>query len=395
MTATASAPAPTREFGETVLEAKGVVMRFGGLTAVNGVDLERPRGRDRRPHRPQRCRQDDLLQLPDRPLQADRGRGDVQGFNSAAEAAEGRAGGDGAHVPNIRLFSDGAGERHGRAVLPHLGRRSSPRSSAVPSSAVRRPRPGRAQELLDYVGLGKSSEYLARNMPYGDQRRLEIARALAADPQLLLLDEPTAGMNPQETRQAMDLIFKIRDGGIAVVVIERHAVHLHALRPGALPGSWRDPGQGRRARSSPTRASSRPTSAPATRTTRRPPRSSASWSSTSASPPSIPAAAKPCRPHDAAAHRGEEARRPPCSGPRPAGVYGKIEAVGVGFSVGEGGSSMSAPVQRTTTYASPGCSAPAAAASASRASRSTAPPRTTSSRSVSPTPPRAGGSFPA
>jgi len=78
----------------------------------------------------------------------------------------------------------------------------------------------RAQELLDFVGLGRTSESLARNMPYGDQRKLEIARALATDPQLLLLDEPTAGMNPQETRQTMELIFKIRDSGIAVVVIE-------------------------------------------------------------------------------------------------------------------------------------------------------------------------------
>jgi branched-chain amino acid transport system ATP-binding protein len=78
----------------------------------------------------------------------------------------------------------------------------------------------RAQELLDFVGLGKSAEHLARNMPYGDQRRLEIARALATDPKLILLDEPTAGMNPQETRQASDLIFKIRDSGLAVVVIE-------------------------------------------------------------------------------------------------------------------------------------------------------------------------------
>jgi branched-chain amino acid transport system ATP-binding protein len=78
----------------------------------------------------------------------------------------------------------------------------------------------RAPELLDFVGLGRSTEHLARNMPYGDQRRLEIARALATDPKLILLDEPTAGMNPQETRQASDLIFKIRDSGLAVVVIE-------------------------------------------------------------------------------------------------------------------------------------------------------------------------------
>jgi branched-chain amino acid transport system ATP-binding protein len=78
----------------------------------------------------------------------------------------------------------------------------------------------RAQELLDFVGLGDATEHLARNMPYGNQRRLEIARALATDPKLVLLDEPTAGMNPLETRQASDLIFKIRDTGLAVVVIE-------------------------------------------------------------------------------------------------------------------------------------------------------------------------------
>src|SRR6185436_8561274 len=78
----------------------------------------------------------------------------------------------------------------------------------------------RSQELLDFVGLGDSTEHLARNLPYGNQRRLEIARALATDPKLVLLDEPTAGMNPLETRQASDLIFKIRDTGLAVVVIE-------------------------------------------------------------------------------------------------------------------------------------------------------------------------------
>jgi branched-chain amino acid transport system ATP-binding protein len=69
-------------------------------------------------------------------------------------------------------------------------------------------------------GWARAAELLARNLPYGDQRRLEIARALATDPKLILLDEPTAGMNPKETEEAMDLIFKIRDMGLAVVVIE-------------------------------------------------------------------------------------------------------------------------------------------------------------------------------
>ncbi|WP_415086875.1 ABC transporter ATP-binding protein [Micropruina sp.] len=78
----------------------------------------------------------------------------------------------------------------------------------------------RAIELLEYVGMKGQGGHLARNLPYGDQRRLEIARALATDPKLLLLDEPTAGMNPQETRQAEELIFKIRDSGLAIVVIE-------------------------------------------------------------------------------------------------------------------------------------------------------------------------------
>jgi branched-chain amino acid transport system ATP-binding protein len=78
----------------------------------------------------------------------------------------------------------------------------------------------RARELLGFVGLRRVEDALARNLPYGDQRRLEIARALATDPGLLLLDEPTAGMNPQETAAAMQLVRRIRDNGLAVVVIE-------------------------------------------------------------------------------------------------------------------------------------------------------------------------------
>ena len=70
----------------------------------------------------------------------------------------------------------------------------------------------RGLELLDYVGLGRArADELSKNLPYGAQRRLEIARALATDPQMLLLDEPTAGMNPLETADLTLLIRRIRD----------------------------------------------------------------------------------------------------------------------------------------------------------------------------------------
>ncbi|WP_040896911.1 ABC transporter ATP-binding protein [Streptomyces jietaisiensis] len=78
----------------------------------------------------------------------------------------------------------------------------------------------RAMELLEFIGLAHKRDHLARNLPYGEQRKLEIARALASEPGLLLLDEPTAGMNPQETRATEELVFAIRDKGIAVLVIE-------------------------------------------------------------------------------------------------------------------------------------------------------------------------------
>lgn len=80
----------------------------------------------------------------------------------------------------------------------------------------------RSRELLEFVGLDSKRCELAKNLPYGDQRRLEIARALATEPKLLLLDEPAAGMNPSETTSLMDLIRKIRDKGITVLLIEHH-----------------------------------------------------------------------------------------------------------------------------------------------------------------------------
>jgi ABC-type branched-subunit amino acid transport system ATPase component len=79
-----------------------------------------------------------------------------------------------------------------------------------------------ALDLLKFVGLDRDSSGLAKNLPYGDQRRLEIARALATEPRLLLLDEPAAGMNPAESNGLTQLIGKIRDRGVTVLLIEHH-----------------------------------------------------------------------------------------------------------------------------------------------------------------------------
>ncbi len=78
----------------------------------------------------------------------------------------------------------------------------------------------RAMELLRFMGLGKKADELAANLSYGDQRRLEIARAMATQPKLICLDEPAAGFNPQEKRVLMDLIRKVRDRGFTVLLIE-------------------------------------------------------------------------------------------------------------------------------------------------------------------------------
>jgi len=83
----------------------------------------------------------------------------------------------------------------------------------------------RASELLDYVGIGRRTAALAKTLSYGEQRRLEIARALATEPKLLALDEPAAGMNPTETRELQSLLERIRSDGITLLLIE-HDVRL-------------------------------------------------------------------------------------------------------------------------------------------------------------------------
>jgi len=122
---------------------------------------------------------------------------------------------------NIRLFGDvptldnvklGLHARTASGALSALLR--------FPAAAEEREVHRAAYRYLDFVGLADKSHELARNLPYGEQRRLEIARALALAPSLLLLDEPAAGMNPQETEDLMALIRRIRELGITVLLIE-------------------------------------------------------------------------------------------------------------------------------------------------------------------------------
>jgi branched-chain amino acid transport system ATP-binding protein len=123
---------------------------------------------------------------------------------------------------NIRLFNE-------MTALENVmvGQHCRTRSGVI-RVVLRTPRATREEKgvrdksmaLLDYVGLGGHAGDLAKNLPYGSQRRLEIARAMATEPALLFLDEPAAGMNPQETASLLRLIRQIRDEGMTIILIE-------------------------------------------------------------------------------------------------------------------------------------------------------------------------------
>lgn len=126
---------------------------------------------------------------------------------------------------NIRLFANMTALDNVLVGL-HRHLRSTWVQAILASPAVRREErwaQGEALRLLEFVGLAGRADFLARHLPYGEQRKLELARALATHPKLLLLDEPTAGMNPAETQEMIEFIRRLRDElGITILLIEHH-----------------------------------------------------------------------------------------------------------------------------------------------------------------------------
>ncbi|MCX6059280.1 MAG: ABC transporter ATP-binding protein [Chloroflexi bacterium] len=209
-----------------ILSAKKVIKRFGGLVAVNSVDFD----------------------IPEKSIVSiigPNGAGKTTFFNMITgfgKIDEGEISFEGTPIhrlrpdqitnrgisrtyQNIRLFPDMTALEN-ILVGQHLFLHSSWISAVLGTPRVRAEEQmalAEAQRLLNFVNLKGKGDMLARNLPYGAQRRLEIARALATKPKLLLLDEPSAGMNPRETEDLTEFIHRIRDDlGIAILLIEHH-----------------------------------------------------------------------------------------------------------------------------------------------------------------------------
>lgn len=205
-----------------ILQASGVTMRFGGLTAVRDVDLSVGEGEIVGLIGPNGAGKTTFFNCLTGLYVPTSGEVRFQGRVLPSKPYRVTMAGVARTFQNIRLFPN-------MTVLENVqvGRHSRTHEGLL-AALLRGPRYRRAeresrdyaQELLEFVGLGAKARELARNLPYGEQRKLEIARALASEPRLVLLDEPTAGMNPQETQATQDLVFAIRDRGLAVLVIE-------------------------------------------------------------------------------------------------------------------------------------------------------------------------------
>jgi branched-chain amino acid transport system ATP-binding protein len=206
-----------------LLVARGVGKRFGGVQALSDVSFAIRRGEIYGLIGPNGAGKTTLFNVLTGIYDADEGEFDFDGAPLAglkphmvAERGIART------FQNIRLFANLSALEN---VM--IGRHVRTRAGVVgallrgpETRAEEREIERRALELLDYVGIRARANDSAGSLPYGDQRRLEIARAMATDPKLLALDEPAAGMNPSERRALGELIARIRDGGLTVLLIE-------------------------------------------------------------------------------------------------------------------------------------------------------------------------------
>ncbi len=212
----------------TLLALSGVCKHFGGLSALSGVSLHIERGEIYGLIGPNGAGKTTLFNVITGLYQLDEGsfNFDHKSYERCkphllAEAGIART------FQNIRLFANMTALENvmvGRHLRTRTGIWGALTRNAAAKAEERATRM-RAKELLDYVGISRPSDTLAKNLSYGEQRRLEIARALATCPKLLALDEPAAGMNETETGNLKELMKKIRDGGITVLLIE-HDVKL-------------------------------------------------------------------------------------------------------------------------------------------------------------------------
>jgi branched-chain amino acid transport system ATP-binding protein len=218
----ASAPAASTN-GGPLLEAQHISKVFGGLVAVNDVDFAVPRGGIVSLIGPNGAGKTTFFNAMTGLYKPTTGRvifdgKDITGRRPDQVTAAGMA----RTFQNIKLFRTMTAVENVQVGM-HSRMKARLTGMIIRTPAVRREEretAERARELLSFVGLRRYDE-LAMNLSYGDQRRLEIARAMGSEPKLLLLDEPTAGMNPQESARLTDLMETVRtERGISVLLIE-------------------------------------------------------------------------------------------------------------------------------------------------------------------------------
>jgi branched-chain amino acid transport system ATP-binding protein len=213
---------------ELLLEIAGVNKRFGGLQALTDVGIRIERGQIVGLIGPNGAGKTTFFNVITGLYQPDSGSFRLAGkpYSPSAPHEVAKAG-IARTFQNIRLFGEMTAlenvmvGRHVRTRQGVFGAIFRHRAAREEEAAIR----ARAQELLDFVGIGQYANRTSKYLSYGDQRRLEIARALATDPQLLALDEPAAGMNATEKLALRELLVKIKNEGKTVLLIE-HDVKL-------------------------------------------------------------------------------------------------------------------------------------------------------------------------